>query len=162
MPNNLAHPGRGVLRRAAPELLPEGAFRVRRPIRFSHTDPAGIVYFPVYFDMFNALVEDWFTEALGFNYAALIRDRRLGVPTVHIECDFLHPSRLGEQLTLGVLVEKIGRSSIHLRILGEIDRVTRLAARQVVAITYLDDLSATEIPADLRAALESYQARTSA
>lgn len=148
------------MRPTAPERLPDGAFRVRRPIRFSHTDPAGIVYFPVYFDMFNALVEDWFTHELGFNYAELIRDRRLGVPTVHVECDFLHPSRLGELLTLGVLVEKIGRSSIHLRILGEIDGVTRLAARQVVAITQLDDLGATEIPPDLRDALMAYKERS--
>ena len=41
------------------------------PIRFSHCDPAGIVYFPHYFDMFNGLIEDWYTEQLGVNYAKL-------------------------------------------------------------------------------------------
>ena len=28
-------------------------------IRFSHCDPAGIVFFPQYLVMFNGLVEDW-------------------------------------------------------------------------------------------------------
>jgi acyl-CoA thioesterase FadM len=41
---------------------PEGAFTRTVPIRFSHCDPAGIVYFPHYFDMFNGLIEDWYTE----------------------------------------------------------------------------------------------------
>ena len=48
---------------------PAGAFTRTVPIRFSHCDPAGIVYFPHYFDMFNGLVEDWYTEQLGVNYA---------------------------------------------------------------------------------------------
>jgi acyl-CoA thioesterase FadM len=43
--------------REAPPLPPEGAFTVTQPICFSHTDPAGIVYFPNYFDMCNAVME---------------------------------------------------------------------------------------------------------
>jgi len=41
---------------------PQGAFTRTVPIRFSHCDPAGIVYFPHYFDMFNGLIEDWYTR----------------------------------------------------------------------------------------------------
>jgi len=33
-------------------------------IRFAHCDPAGIVFFPQYLVLTNALVEDWFTERL--------------------------------------------------------------------------------------------------
>jgi hypothetical protein len=51
---------------------PKGAFTRTVPIRFSHCDPAGIVYFPHYFDMFNGLIEDWYTEQLDVNYAKLI------------------------------------------------------------------------------------------
>jgi len=42
---------------------PKGAFTRTVPIRFSHCDPAGIVYFPHYFDMFNGLIEDWLHRA---------------------------------------------------------------------------------------------------
>jgi 4-hydroxybenzoyl-CoA thioesterase len=55
---------------------PEGAFTRTVPIRFSHCDPAGIVYFPHYFDMFNGLIEDWYTEQLGVDYAKLILNDR--------------------------------------------------------------------------------------
>ena len=37
-------------------------------VRFSHCDPAGIVFYPQYFIMFNGLVEDWFNQGLGVNY----------------------------------------------------------------------------------------------
>ncbi|MFX5718350.1 acyl-CoA thioesterase, partial [Acinetobacter baumannii] len=77
-----------------PRPLPPGCFRMQRPIRCSHCDPAGIVYFPVYFDMFNGTVEDWFTQGLDIDYATMILQRRLGLPIVHAECDFVIPSRM--------------------------------------------------------------------
>jgi hypothetical protein len=46
------------------------------------------VYFPHYFDMFNGLIEDWYTEQLGVDYAKLILNDRYGFPFVHIETDF--------------------------------------------------------------------------
>ena len=36
---------------------PAGALTRSVAIRFSHCDPAGIVYFPHYFDMFNGLID---------------------------------------------------------------------------------------------------------
>jgi 4-hydroxybenzoyl-CoA thioesterase len=35
------------------------SFARERIIRFSDCDPAGIVFYPQYFVMFNGLVEDW-------------------------------------------------------------------------------------------------------
>jgi len=84
---------------------PSGAFTRNVPIRFSHCDPAGIVYFPHYFDMFNGLIEDWYGQELGYDYAELITGRRYGFPFVHIECDFKIPSRIGEVIDLTLLVE---------------------------------------------------------
>ena len=78
---------------------PSGAFTRSVPIRFSHCDPAGIVYFPHYFDMFNGLIEDWYGQELGYDYAELITGRRYGFPFVHIECDFKIPSRIAMRET---------------------------------------------------------------
>ncbi|WP_448203939.1 acyl-CoA thioesterase [Azospirillum sp. sgz302134] len=137
--------------------LPPAAFRVERPIRFSHCDPAGIVYFPVYFDMFNGVVEDWFTFGLGLNYAAMVLESRIGLPIVHAECDFLRPSRMGEMLTLGVLVEHIGRRSLGLRIIGQKDDVVRLSGQLTVVTTQLDGFAGIPIPDALRTTLEAYR-----
>jgi hypothetical protein len=37
-------------------------FRFAQPIRFSHCDPAGVLYFPHVFDFVNATMEDWFAQ----------------------------------------------------------------------------------------------------
>ena len=60
---------------------PSGAFTRSVPVRFSHCDPAGIVYFPHYFDMFNGLIEDWYTQELGYDCAELIMGSRYGFPS---------------------------------------------------------------------------------
>jgi len=99
---------------------PQGAFTRTVPIRFSHCDPAGIVYFPHYFDMFNGLIEDWYTEQLGVDYAKLILNDRYGFPFVHIETDFKGPSRMGEHLDLTLLLMKIGFSSLSVVIVGHL------------------------------------------
>ncbi|HEY1393321.1 MAG TPA: acyl-CoA thioesterase, partial [Methylibium sp.] len=41
---------------------PLAVFWRERQIRFSDCDPAGIVFYPQYFVMFNGLVEDWVGE----------------------------------------------------------------------------------------------------
>lgn len=136
-----------------------GAFTRSVVIRFSHCDPAGIVYFPHYFDMFNGLIEDWYGE-LGVDYAELIMGSKLGFPFVHIECDFKIPSRMGECLDLTLLVQHVGRSSLGLVIVGHLDGVERLRARMVTAMMALDTRKSVPLPNTLRAQIEAYQRRT--
>ena len=113
---------------------PRHAFTRSVPIRFSHCDPAGIVYFPHYFDMFNGLIEDWYGQELGYDYAELITGGRYGFPFVHIECDFKIPSRIGEVIDLTLLIEDIGRSSLAIAIVCHRDNIERLRARMVTAM----------------------------
>jgi 4-hydroxybenzoyl-CoA thioesterase len=133
------------------------AFSVDMPIRFSHSDPAGIVYYPNYFDMFNAVIEDWFAGPLRVDYAAQILKSRLGFPTVHAECDFFVPSRMGERLTLTLLVRAIGRSSMRLEIVGHVGAQERLRARLVLVVISLDTNRSIAIPEDLRTRFAAYQ-----
>jgi 4-hydroxybenzoyl-CoA thioesterase len=135
---------------------PKGAFTRTVAVRFSHCDPAGIVYFPNYFDMFNGLIEDWYTEELGANYAELILNERHGFPFVHIETDFKIPSRMGEQLDLTLLVDRIGRSSLSLVVVGHSHSVERLRARLVTAMTSLETQRAIELPSMLREKFQAY------
>ena len=86
------------------------------PIRFSHCDPAGIVFFPQYLVLFNHLLEDWFTHGLGIDYAELIGPRRVGTPTVRLECDFRAISRMGEDVTFSITPECDGDKSRALAI----------------------------------------------
>jgi 4-hydroxybenzoyl-CoA thioesterase len=102
-------------------------------IRFAHCDPAGIVYFPQYLVMTNALVEDWFNDALGIDYARMISARRIGLPIVKLNCEFSRPSRMGETVTLTLAVDSVGQRSIRIDIVchceGEVRYRSTMAAR---------------------------------
>ena len=128
-------------------------FERERLIRFAHCDPAGIVFFPQYFVMFNDLIEDWVTDALGVRYAELLGVRRVGMPTVSLQVDFSAPSRMGDLVTLGLEVEQVGRSSIRLAIGCRMGDEQRVLARQVLVTTSLDTHQSIAIPEDLRAAM---------
>ena len=85
-------------------------------IRFAHCDPAGIVFFPQYLVMVNNLVEDWVTDALGIRYADLLAKRRTGLPTVSLHCEFTAISRMGDEVMMGLGVERLGQKSITLQL----------------------------------------------
>ena len=134
-----------------------GPFTIDRLVRFSDCDPGGIVYFPRYFDLMNALVEDWFYQRLGLDYAGRLMAQRQGLPTVHAECDFVRPSLMGETLTWALTVERIGTSSIAVNITAALDREERLRATLVLVATSLDTHRPIPIPDDLRQAVETYR-----
>ena len=128
------------------------------PIRFSHCDPAGIVFFPQYLVLFNHLLEDWFTHGLGIAYADFIGARRIGTPTVRLECDFRAISRMGEDVTFSITPERVGGKSLTLAIEARCGDELRVSARQVLVFTSLDTHRAIDMPADVRAALQERRA----
>ena len=125
-------------------------------IRFSHCDPAGIVFFPQYLVLLNHLVEDWVTEGLGVPFAELIGTRRTGLPTVSLQCEFTAVSRMGDDVLMGLTVERIGKSSLTLQLGCCCGDEQRMNARQVLVFIDLDTHRAIDIPADLRAPLELF------
>jgi len=132
-------------------------FERERLIRFSHCDPAAIVFFPRYFVMFNDLVEDWFDDGLRLGYAKVVGGRRIGLPTVSIHCEFQRPSRMGERVLLSLAVERLGRSSITLSVGCRHGEEERVRMRQVLVTQSLDSGRAVPIPDDIRAAIEAFQ-----
>ena len=72
-------------------------FHTQITVRFNHTDPAGIVFFPRYFEIFNEVLEKWFEGPLEMPYATLMQEDHM-TPTVHVDTTFLKASRLGEKL----------------------------------------------------------------
>jgi 4-hydroxybenzoyl-CoA thioesterase len=91
---------------------------------------------------------------LGIGYRALILDRRVGLPTVHLEADFRAVSRLGDRVRLTLKVERLGQRSLTLKLacMGEDDEL-RMEMRQVIVTTSLLSHEAIDIPDDLRSAI---------
>ena len=129
-------------------------FQVPRRIRFSDCDPAGIVFYPQYFVMFNGLMEDWVDGPLGIGFADLVSRRRIGLPTVRLEADFRAVSRFGDDVVLSLEVERLGGKSLTLALRCEsAGGELRMAMRQVVVTTSLETHAAIAVPADLREAI---------
>jgi 4-hydroxybenzoyl-CoA thioesterase len=134
-----------------------GRFERPRHIRFAHCDPAGIVFYPQYLVMFNGLVEDWITDGLGIPYPQLIGQRRIGLPTVSLHCEFKAVSRMGDDVTLGLQVEAIGHRSLTLQLDCASGSERRVQVRNVIVTTSLDTHRAIALPDDLRAAVARFR-----
>jgi 4-hydroxybenzoyl-CoA thioesterase len=131
-------------------------FEVEQAVRFLDCDPAGIVFFPQYLAMLNTLHERWFGEALGVPYHDYIGQRRLGLPTVRLECDFTAVSRHGDCLRQRLAIAKLGRTSLELA--AEFDCAGELRARfrQVLVCTSLATHKSQPLPDDIRAAMQRF------
>ena len=131
-----------------------------RPIQieFNHCDPAGIVFYPRYFEMTNSVAENFFREVVGETYATMIA-RAEGTPTVTLSAEFLLPSRLGEVLDWRLTIEALGRSSMDLLLVaacGGEDRL-RVKKRLVYAGLRGGQPAALPWPAPLRDRLEAFR-----
>ena len=126
-------------------------FAVDIPVRFAHCDTAGIVFYPRYFEMMNAVVEDWCAQGLGTSFRALHLEQGMGLPTVRIHTEFTAPSQLGDLLRAQLSVTRLGGSSVTvaIRLLGP-EGEPRVAAELVLVMMDLARRRAVPIPAPLR------------
>ncbi|MBU8537696.1 acyl-CoA thioesterase [Falsiroseomonas tokyonensis] len=141
------------------ENLPARAFHASARIRFGDCDPAGIVFFASWFALANAAVEDFFRDALDVDFHALHAARRIGTGFAHAEADFFAPGLMGDQVLLTPLITRIGGASYAFTMHVHRGSAELLRLQLVTATTHLDERRAVPIPADLRAALTSYQER---
>jgi 4-hydroxybenzoyl-CoA thioesterase len=138
-------------------------FEKHHRIRFGQCDPSGIIFFPQYFELFNSHVEDWFAEALGVPFAHLIGQRRLGLPTVHLETDFRAISRMGDEVLLVLHVAALGTRSLTLELAcfgfpstAGVDKELRVRSQHVLVTTNLETHGAVALPPDLRRSIERF------
>jgi 4-hydroxybenzoyl-CoA thioesterase len=136
------------------------AFSRQAQVRFGDCDPAGIVFYPRYFEMFNNLVEDWCAEGLGASFQELHGVRGLGLPTVSVSTDFVAPSKLGDMLRAELSVTKLGASSFTLAIrLRGGDGAERVRATLVLVLMDLKTACAVRIPDPMRERIVRFRAQ---
>jgi 4-hydroxybenzoyl-CoA thioesterase len=129
-------------------------YRREIQIEFNHCDPAGIVFYPRYFEMTNSVVENFFKDEIGRSFASMHVEAQNGVPTVKIEAEFLAPSRLGDMVLFSLDVLQIGRSSVTVRISGAAGDQARM--RATLTLVWIDGMKAAAWPAQMRAQLEAH------
>lgn len=132
------------------------AFRSKLKIRFGDIDRAGIVYYPRFMHYFHVALEEFFAQVLGIEYHTVVDDRRIGLPTVHLETNFSRPFSYGDNIELEVKVLKIGRTSIEFgyRVFKEGEADPRIVAHNVTVCLDMDSFQKMDIPDWFRQLLE--------
>jgi YbgC/YbaW family acyl-CoA thioester hydrolase len=75
-------------------------------VMWSDTDPAGIVWFGVFFRYFEHAEEDLYRR-LGSDRTALLRSLHVFMPRTSLQSRFRSPARLGDEIAVGVGVADI-------------------------------------------------------
>jgi len=97
------------------------------PVEFNHCDPAGIVFYPRYFEMTNSVVENFFADEAGHSFARMMAEGQ-GVPTARLETNFHAPSRLGDRLDFTLHVMRIGGASLGFTLTARCAQELRITA----------------------------------
>jgi 4-hydroxybenzoyl-CoA thioesterase len=105
----------GPQRRTPGETKPMLTNRRTVRIEWGHCDPAGIVYYPRYFEMFDASTTALFERALGMTKYQFIKAYDfVGYPMVDTRARFHIPSRFGDDVVIETRVAEFRRSSFDI------------------------------------------------
>ncbi len=133
-------------------------FTVDITVRWLHCDPAGMIFTPRYFDMTHSVMEEWFEKGLKVPFDRLHGALGRGVPTVHLEADFVAASRLNDVLSFELSLTRIGKSSADLSIKVQCGDQPRMSARIVIAQVSLETAQSVPWLPELRAGMERFVA----
>ncbi len=131
-------------------------FEVERLVRHGHTDPAGIVYYPRYYEMINDSIEDMFREVFARSFGTMHLKDFKGVPTVKMETQFLSPSYCDDILRFCVQVIKLGTSSMTLEITAYCGEEKRLIAHPTLVFCDLKEMKSIPFDDELRHKISKY------
>ncbi|MGR3322628.1 MAG: acyl-CoA thioesterase [Pseudooceanicola sp.] len=131
-------------------------FAYRNAVMFQHCDPAGIVFYPRYFEMINEVVEHFFGTAIDWPFSRMHGTDRVGVPMRRIDVDFQAASRLGDELDWTLSITRVGGASADLVIRAACGGEVRLTARGTLVLVDLERMKSRRWPDTCRAALERY------
>ena len=82
-------------------------------VEWGDCDPAGIVYFPRFFEYFDACTNALFEKA-GFRKAEMLKQfGLLGIPLVEASARFYAPASFGETVTVDTRIVEWGKSSFQ-------------------------------------------------
>lgn len=126
------------------------SFVYTQTVRFAHVDGAGIVFYPRYFELLNATVEEYFAHEIGVSFAKMHLERKLGVPTVDLAVKFSAPSHLGDELDFELTVDRVGRSSMDITVVAMCGQSRRMEAKVTLVCMDLTSKKSAPWPDDMR------------
>ncbi|RGP35920.1 acyl-CoA thioesterase [Pseudotabrizicola alkalilacus] len=148
------------LRKANLTRRPTNLWSAFTVFRHGQCDPAGIVYTPKFFDVFNQIIEKWFCECLNIDYYTVLGPRGIGLGYATASADFFIPCMMGEKIEVFLRVAKVGNKSYALTLHAMKGEDEALRGHFVTVTTSLETRQSIQIPDDIRQALVAYGERT--
>jgi len=129
----------------------------RRTIRieWGDCDPAGIVFYPRYFEMFETCIATLFERATGMTKYEMLRAYQFaGYPVVEARAQFSTPAKFGDDVVAETMVKEFRRSSfdVHHRVFNAEKLAVEGFETRVWVVRHPDDparLKAQAIPEEI-------------
>jgi 4-hydroxybenzoyl-CoA thioesterase len=118
-------------------------------VRFGDLDAAGIAYYPNLVNFLHEAFEDFFRGHVGRPYPEVYAEG-IGFPTVKVEMEFVSPVRYGDHVDVGLMVERIGRSSVQIRYEGSVQGRPVFHARNIAVMVDMKTFRPVPLPDWLR------------
>jgi len=125
-------------------------FTIDEYVRWSDVDFAGIIFYGAYVRFFEIAETELF-RAAGVPYSVMFDRFNIWLPRVHLETDFLYPTRLDDHLRVATYFSRFGRTSITINFEVQHLGTGRLAAtgHEVLVCTNREDLKPQPLPDEL-------------
>lgn len=128
-------------------------------IQFGDCDPAGIVYYPNYFRMFDNATAALLSAAFGMNKRQWLAHYDIaGIPMVDTSSRFMIPSQFGDEIEIRSAITELGRSSfgvLHQVYRGDALAIEAREKRVWVKRDAAGAIRSEALPDDVRARLSS-------
>ncbi len=127
-----------------------------RRIDFPMVDLAGIVYYPVYWDLAHRFFELSWEKICGINYPKILQDLKLGFPAVKNECEFLAPLKYGDTVNCKIWISDVGNKSCTWEYEFTNQNMKKVWLAKVVTVCVnMDTFESINIPKNLAESLTS-------
>ena len=134
--------------------MPE-VFKKDQIIRFAHCYPAGIVYHPNFYVMFNGLLEDLFREGLDLPWENMSTAEVI-IPVVNIKTDFFKPFHIGDVGQMCLWISHLGNSSITVQIEFYKGKDLHVKCEETMVCVDPDSRRSAPIPDQLREKMQKF------
>ena len=125
-------------------------FIIEEYVRWSDVDKAGIIFYGAYVRFFEIAETELF-RAAGAPYGEVFDRFDIWLPRVHLDCDFMYPTRLDDRLGVAAYFTHFGNSSlgINFDVIHLETQQLAAAGREVLVCSDRDSMKSRPLPAEL-------------
>ena len=126
-------------------------------VRWSDVDNAGIIFYGAYVRFFEIAEMELF-RAAGIPYVDVFDRFDIWLPRAHLDCDFMYPPRLDDQLRVAAYISRFGNSSIRLSfdVLHLKSRRMAATGHEILVVTDRGTMKSRAIPEQLKTSLGQF------